>query len=85
MLDRIIVDTPPREGPLLVPAHRCAEFAHLLDASLGKPRQGLARPSHRKRARDAVDVATERCAREDVELAGATIPRGALVLVAILW
>jgi cytochrome P450 PksS len=31
-----------------------------------------------------VDVATERYAREDVELAGVTIPRGALVLVAIV-
>jgi cytochrome P450 len=31
-----------------------------------------------------VDVATERYAREEVELAGVTIPRGALVLVAIV-
>jgi cytochrome P450 len=31
-----------------------------------------------------VDVATERYAREDVEIAGVTIPRGALVLVAIV-
>jgi cytochrome P450 len=31
-----------------------------------------------------VDVATERYAREDVEVAGVTIPRGALVLVAIV-
>lgn len=31
-----------------------------------------------------VDVATERYAREDVELAGVIIPRGALVLVAIV-
>ncbi len=31
-----------------------------------------------------VDVATERYAREDVEVAGVTIPRGALVLVAVV-
>lgn len=31
-----------------------------------------------------VDVATERYAREDVEIAGMTIPRGSLVLVAIV-
>jgi cytochrome P450 PksS len=31
-----------------------------------------------------VDVATERYAREEMELAGVTIPRGALVLVAIV-
>jgi cytochrome P450 PksS len=31
-----------------------------------------------------VDVATERYAREEVEIAGVTIPRGALVLVAIV-
>jgi cytochrome P450 PksS len=31
-----------------------------------------------------IDVATERYAREDVEVAGVTIPRGALVLVAIV-
>ncbi len=31
-----------------------------------------------------VDIATERYARENVELAGVTIPRGALVLVAIV-
>jgi cytochrome P450 PksS len=31
-----------------------------------------------------VDVATERYAREEVELAGVTIPRGALVLVALV-
>src|SRR5262249_29440424 len=31
-----------------------------------------------------VDVATERYAREEVEIAGGTIPRGALVLVAIV-
>jgi cytochrome P450 PksS len=31
-----------------------------------------------------VDVATERYAREDVEIAGVTIPRGSLILVAIV-
>ena len=31
-----------------------------------------------------IDVATERYAREDVEVAGVTIPRGSLVMVAVV-